>query len=97
MGLEPKRLKVRENQEETSHKLRLNVKGKGLSLPPVPEGQRQSLASCQSLAPMAHEGTHRTLRKARVLSQPPQTKEARPQHPVVPALNQHEGFLESHV
>lgn len=30
MGLKPKRLKVRKNQEESSHKLRLNVKGKGL-------------------------------------------------------------------
>lgn len=33
MGPEPKRLKVTENQEKTSHKLRLNVKGKGLCCP----------------------------------------------------------------
>lgn len=33
VGPEPKRLKVKENQEKTFHKLRLNVKGKGLSCP----------------------------------------------------------------
>lgn len=33
MGPEPKRLKVTEDQEENFHKLRLNVKGKGLCRP----------------------------------------------------------------
>lgn len=61
----------------------------------VPECQRQSSASCQSLTPTAHMGTIGTLEKARVLTRPPHTSEARPQRPGVPALDQCEGFLES--
>lgn len=52
VGPEPKRLKVRENQEETSYKLRLNVKGKGLGC----QSQKAS-GKAQPLARAWHPGT----------------------------------------
>lgn len=69
MGPEPKRLKVTENQEKTFHKLRLNVKSKGLGCPcQTASGKALGLLP----GPGTHcsgEGTRRTRRKARVLTQ----------------------------
>lgn len=81
MDSEPKRLKVKENQEETSHKLQAKCQGKR-SPQLMPEGQWQSWASGQSLAPTAHEDTLGFSKKGRVLFQSPHPGEARSLHAV---------------